>query len=132
MRLILSHPQVAFRDCTLCQKYVYDEATGRAVQHPPHSGRPVPRPPNAPPPCRIAGLGCPKGTPEDPLILSEINRAAWQHYRECRATGNFPDDPIVRRNAAIIRAVEDQSAQHEIASLFGGVGFNPRVSFRAD
>ena len=117
VRLVLTAPQVAFRDCTQCQTYVYDEASGRPFQHPPHSGRLVPRPPGALPPCRIAGLGCPKGTPENPTSLSEINREAYRHYRECRATGHFPDDPLVRRNAAIIRAQEDQAALHDITRL---------------
>ena len=83
---------------------MYDEATGRPYENPPHSGRLVPRPAAAPPPCRIAGLGCPKGTPEAPRSLRPANRAAYRHYCECRAAGRFPDDPIVRRNAAIIRA----------------------------
>jgi hypothetical protein len=108
VRLILAAPHVAFRDCMRCQQYVYDESTGQPFQHPSRSGRLVPRPPGAPPPCRIAGLGCPKGTPENPIGLNAINREAYRHYRECRATGNFPDDPIVRRNAAIIREQEDQ------------------------
>ena len=106
---MLTAPQVAFRDCLQCQQYVYDEATGRPFEHPPHSKRLVPRPDGAPPPCRIAGLGCPKGTPENPLSLSDLNREAYRHYRECRATGSFPDDPIVRRNAAIIRREEDRA-----------------------
>src|SRR5579863_9431193 len=107
VRLALSSPQVAFRNCDHCQMYVYDEKTGRPYQHPPHSGRLVVRPAGTCPPCRIAGVGCPKGTPENSRELSAANRAAWRHYRECRATGRFPDDPLVRRHAAIIREVED-------------------------
>lgn len=37
--------------------------------------------------------------------------SAYVHYLECRATGTFPDDPLVRRNAAAIRAVEDSVAR---------------------
>jgi hypothetical protein len=107
VRLLIAAPQVAFRDCGHCQKYVYDEETGRPCENPPRSGRLVPRPAGAPPACRIAGVGCPKGTPEAPRGLSPANRAAWRHDRECLAVGSFPDDPIVRRNAAIIRAQED-------------------------
>ena len=121
VRLILAAPQVAFRDCTLCLKYVYDEASGRPVEHPPHSGRLVPRPPAAPPPCRLPGLGCPKGTPQNPIALSEINRQALRHYHECRATGSFPDDPIVRRNAALIRAQEDQHHWNDLRRIVGCV-----------
>ena len=35
--------------------------------------------------------------------LSPENRRAWEHYLECRAVESWPEDPIVRRNAAIIR-----------------------------
>jgi hypothetical protein len=49
--------------------------------------------------------------------LNDINREAYRHYSECRATGSFPDDPIVRRNAALIRAQEDQAAQHDATRL---------------
>jgi hypothetical protein len=51
------------------------------------------------------------------LTLSDINRDAYRHYRECRATGNFPDDPIVRRNAALIREQEDQASHHDAVRL---------------
>jgi hypothetical protein len=39
--------------------------------------------------------------------LSPKNEAAMRHYFECRAIGRFPDDEIVRRNAMIIRRLED-------------------------
>jgi hypothetical protein len=93
--------------------YVYDEATGRPYENPPRSGRLVVRPQGTHPPCRIAGVGCPRGTPESPLELSTANQVAWRHDRECRATGQFPDDPLVRRNAAIIREVEDAFERRE-------------------
>jgi hypothetical protein len=105
--LLLTAPTVASRNCEHCQMYVYDETTGRPYENPSRSGKLVVRPKGTHPPCRIAGVGCPKGTPENPRALSRANRAAWRHYRECRATGHFPDDPLVRRNAAIIRDVED-------------------------
>ena len=74
-------------------------------------GKPVPRPRGAPLPCST----CPKippGTdphPDNAVELGERELAAWEHYRECRAVGAFPDDPLVRRNAAIIRQVEDSA-----------------------
>ena len=88
--------------------YVYHETTGRPAEYPPRSGRLVLRPPGTFPPCRIHGIGCAKGTPENSRGLSVANQAAWRFDRECRATGNFPDDPLVRRNAAIIRQVEEE------------------------
>lgn len=46
---------------------------------------------------------CPKGSPENPKTLSAKNRMAYRHFLQCEAAG-FPDDPIVRRNAEVIRA----------------------------
>lgn len=37
--------------------------------------------------------------------LSERNLLALQHYQRCKAVGQFPDDALVRRNAAIIAGV---------------------------
>jgi hypothetical protein len=113
VRLSWTAPQVAFRNCEHCQMYVYDESTGRAYENPPRSGRLVVRPPGTAPPCRIPGVGCPKGTPENPRGLNEANRAAWRFDRECRAVGHFPDDPLVRRNAALIRQVEEELERRE-------------------
>ena len=45
---------------------------------------------------------------QNPTTLLPCNELAYEHYRECRAVGEFPDDPIVRRNAVIIRSVEDE------------------------
>jgi hypothetical protein len=104
VRLILAAPHVAFRSCTDCQTYVYDETTGQPCDYPPHSGHPVPRPPGSLPACRLDGVGCPKGTPEAPRGLTPANQAAWLFDAECRAIGQFPDDPLVRRNALLIRS----------------------------
>lgn len=109
VRLALTHPQIAGRDCQHCQRFAYDELTGRPYQNPPRNGKLIPRPAGNQPPCRIDGVGCPKGNPEHPTDLNERNRQAYRHYLECRAVGSFPDDPIVRRNAALIRAEEDRA-----------------------
>lgn len=62
------------------------------------------------PPC----YSCPKipehgdgARPGLAVELTDRNWEAYSHYLECKAVGSFPDDPIVRRNAAIIRSVED-------------------------
>ena len=100
LRLWRLAPQVARRNCSDCLVHVYNEDTGRRESH---GGRPVRRPDGTVPPCRIPGLGCPRGTPERPLELSPHNRQAFRHYQECIAVGHFPDDAIVRRNALVIR-----------------------------
>ena len=65
------------------------------------------------PPCHYGPKECPKGSPEAGKALSELNQWAYAHYLECRAIGSFPDDGIVRENAAIIRGVEDAVAKIE-------------------
>lgn len=87
-------------------------------------GLPMARPPGTDPPCH----DCPKtigmqtrhwdGAP-DP---TERTRKTYQHFRECSAVGKFPDDPIVRRNAMIIRTVEDSIARGRamgVMAMFG-------------
>lgn len=63
-----------------------------------------------PAPCRTPA-GCPKGTPENPKTLTPENEQALQHYREataCGFTDEERDDPLVRRNAGIIKYVTDE------------------------
>ena len=111
--LAINHPTVAFRDCRDCLLYQYDEGTGQRVTN--RDGTPKKR--IVRPPCeykidtRTGETKCPKGTPESNSSLTEQNMKAWIHYQECRAVGSFPDDPIVRQNARIIRSVEDQVEQ---------------------
>lgn len=109
MRLAILHPEVAFRDCTDCEMHVYDEKTGERLKL--ANGQPMARPRGTCAPCRFRDNGCPKGTPEMSKGLSDRNWKAWQHYRECRAVGQFPDDAIVRRNAAIIRAATEAAEE---------------------
>jgi hypothetical protein len=118
VRLEIVHPEVAHRDCGHCQKWLYDEKTGKVIER---GGIPVERPPGTHPPCRLH-IKCPKGTPEQSKALNTRNRKAWWHYLECRAVGRFPDDPIVRQNAAIIRAVEDDIREGKLDLLMAKVG----------
>ena len=105
------------RNCEHCLKYLYDEETGRPTLG--RDGKPEERAMYdvngtsiCPPPCRTE-KGCPKGTPEHPKSLNPINRQCYQHYRECRAVGEFPKDPVVKRNAAIIREAEDDFKRYQ-------------------
>ena len=113
MELNLFRPEVAFRDCVVCQDVLFYEApddnAGEMVMR---GGKPVKRHAKLPPPCRTK-IGCKKGTPENPKSLSEKNQQAYQHYRECRAVGVFPDDPIVTQNAAVIRGLEDMRERRD-------------------
>lgn len=70
--------------------------------------KPVPRPNYVPTPCHK----CPKvpegvaKVAENAVEISDKNWEAYQHYRECEASASWPDDLIVRQNAALIRAVD--------------------------
>lgn len=117
MRLVLLHAGIAARSCGDCQKYLYydrgSDDFGARVER---GGLPVLRPKGVKTPCSW----CPKIPPgEQPIPanaveLSDKNVLALIHYRECRAVGEFPNDAIVRRNAALIRGAEDVAARvHE-------------------
>ena len=111
VRLIKQHPRVADRDCDFCQKWQHDEKTGLPVEV--RKGTGVYHPRYSPLPCR--STGCPKGTPEAPKSLSDRNRSAYLHYLRGRAVNRWPDDPIVERNAMLIRSVEDEFEREERA-----------------
>ncbi len=78
-----------------------------------------------PPPCGT----CPKIPKDAPVKhwdhavqLSDKNWRAYQYYLECRAVGQFPDDAIVRRNARIIRAIQDEADNRPLYNLLAVVG----------
>lgn len=114
---MILHPLVATRDCDLCQRDFYDEKTGKPNMR---GGRIIERKEYGtacPPPCRDPKVRCPKGTPEEPKSLTRQNSEAYLHYLECRAVGAFPDDEIVRRNARVIRDVEDRLKERDANQL---------------
>lgn len=109
MRLLLLHPDVAARSCGDCVRWLHNDSGTKFGKVTTRGGKPVERPRGTKPPCRI----CPKipegadPTPENAVELKGADRQAYIHYRECRAVNAFPDDPLVRRDAAVFRAVED-------------------------
>jgi hypothetical protein len=109
--LDIENPGLSRRSCEDCQRWWYDEDTGRKLLV---NGLPVLRPEEAEPACRQKD-GCPVGTPEQPRRMSPRNKAAYEHFRLCEAIGQFPDDPIVMRNALVIRQAR-RAAQREISS----------------
>ncbi|MGC1274801.1 MAG: hypothetical protein WBC44_13930 [Planctomycetaceae bacterium] len=131
MRLLLTAPRVALRNCSDCLKHVYNEETGKRAEYPPGSGRPVKRPAKNLPPCQTRA-GCAKGAPsgEDGCKeLSAKNLAAYRHHKTCKAVGRFPRDSTVERNAMLIEAIEDAARQTNdvgLLSLLGKGGRNGR------
>lgn len=117
VRLVLLHPEVAGRSCGDCKQFLYHDGpnhlSGRKLLLP--DGKPRPRLPNVPTPCWM----CPKipageaPFPHNAVEMSPKSWRAYTHYLECRAVLRFPDhDPIVRRNAMLIRMVEDEAQEY--------------------
>jgi hypothetical protein len=114
------HPEIAARSCSDCQKYLYyDRGSSEFGARVERGGRPVLRPKGVKPPCNW----CPKILPGDEPVpenaqeLDAKGMAAFVHYQECRAVGEFPHDAIVARNAALIRAAEDAAERaHQVRS----------------
>jgi len=118
MMLLLLHEEVSSRDCQMCQEWLYDEKTG-AIETA-KDGEPLKRPAAgvvSVPPCRQPKNSCAKGTPEAKRSLTPQNEQCYRHYLRCKATGHWPKDALVWRNAGLIRTVEDQVERLEKKSL---------------
>jgi hypothetical protein len=102
--LVLTEPAVAHRDCKHCQEWLYEESGSVALDR---QGNPLRRPPGVSPPCRTP-KGCPKGTPEAVKAFTPQHEKTWAHYKRCRATGQWPDDDLVREHAGILSTLEQQ------------------------
>lgn len=102
MILLDRWPEVAAVDCSVCQRFQYDEKWRPVMQ----AGLHVQRPSGTKPPCGYPHIGCPKGTPEQSRALTPENMQAYRFHKECEAVQQWPDDAIVRRNAAVIRGAE--------------------------
>lgn len=95
-----TNPRLAKRSCEECQKLWFSVKTGLVILD--NFNQPMER--AGPTPCETE-LGCPKGTPDKQKSLNLANRWAFSHFRDCDSIGQFPDDPIVARNARLIRQV---------------------------
>jgi hypothetical protein len=128
LRVLLLSPDVAARSCSDCVRYWYfDKGPGQFGDRVMRGGKPLPRPATSPARCdwcpKIAPGDAPK--PENAQELSQKNLQSYVHYLECKAVGDFPDDPLVKRNAALIRKIEDDSA--EVKNVTTQLGFLTRM-----
>lgn len=92
-------PHLANVSCRQCRFWWFVPFDGRVIRR---DGTPLRRPQGTPTPCEVRP--CPKGHYDSPVELSEKNRRVFEHFQTCEAAGVFPDDPIVKRNAEVIRA----------------------------
>jgi hypothetical protein len=104
VRLHLLHPEVATRDCDHCLKYAYDENTGAVDRY---HGEPRRRHRKEKPDCQTPA-GCPKGTPEAQVSLSDRNLLFWRRYQVWRLTGDWPTDRLSLYICRLVSGVERQ------------------------
>ena len=107
---------MAHRDCQHCLVTLYDDETGKVELD--RQGLPLLRILDQGTeflaPCRDTRRlpdgsrirSCPKGTPENPKTLWPENEECFEHYIECQAVNQWPDDAVVRRNAAALKEIE--------------------------
>lgn len=100
------HPNLAKVGCNTCREYWFDPLL---VDISPSDawtvkihGKPAKKPSGTEPLCVQCPGSCPAGHYKESNRLSGKYLLAYHHYLECKATRNFPDDPIVRRNAKVI------------------------------
>jgi hypothetical protein len=100
----VNHPKLAKVSCDACRKYWFDPlevkwtVAGR-------DGKPQLKPEGMLPMCESCPGICPAGHYQNSNRLTGKYLHSFHHYLECEATGCFPDDAVVRRNAKIIRSV---------------------------
>ena len=111
--MLLTHPEIP--TCADCQTWTYRTNWERVTR----GGLPVRRDPGERTPCHKCPKGREDGQPHPEKDLTDASWQAYQHYRECQAVGQFPDDPLVRRDAALIRSAEQMAEQTRDGSLFG-------------
>jgi len=112
VRVALLYPLWS-RTCQQCERFVYG-ADGLLRYD--HKGNPQERKAHLPTPCG----SCPKVPDAAKQVthhwrelrrkaedMTPENRAAYKAYKSFKATGRFPDDPIVTWYSGIIREMED-------------------------
>jgi hypothetical protein len=109
--LVRLYPAVAAVSCGDCQTFAYSmpQATVGLVQLPGGTSERQPRAPGSGTPCRR----CPKiprgadPKPSSAVEWSERYQSAHDHWRECRAVGETPNDPVVRWYARLFHDADE-------------------------
>lgn len=105
--LVSRFPWFAKVSCDTCRKYWFNPLSGKFTAFV-ADGKPAEREGQV---LCETHTKCPVGHYSKQKRLTAKNRLAFQHYLECKATGSFPDDPIVSRNAEIIDRAMRQCQQ---------------------
>lgn len=108
------NPEIAAIDCEHCKLFAYDLKTGKpylnGTKFIPRSGKP---------PCATDSKACLKVKP-GASDLTQVNRQVLQHYLECRAVGQFPEDAIVRQNATVLDGLYREADSHRTRQALEG------------
>lgn len=125
MRVALLHPEWS-QPCSYCETYRLREDRTPSLR----AGLPVLRQPGEQTPCHK----CPKvprsvresgadwrECRRQAQDMTDQSRAAWAFYQRCKATGRFPDDPLVAWYSAVIAEVERFAAQVPAMKLNAGI-----------
>jgi hypothetical protein len=120
VRLKLLYPHLSSATCDYCRKWWFDPIAGQTYSQ---DGQPLERTEEELL-CQTPA-GCPIGSPDKKRTLSEKNQLAFEFDLHCRATGRWPEDPIVKRNAYIIglaarRVSEEHNERSAAARRFAG------------
>jgi hypothetical protein len=117
VRVIFQAPRFASFSCDDCERWLHTDGVFSERGRYPLRVR-VERPKGMLTPCRAPCPKIPFDAPEKTrryaVELSERGWRVWTHYRECAAVGQFPDDPLVRRHASLLRQVIDSVAEGKV------------------
>ena len=112
--LRMRHPAFYGLSCDDCAKWMHTDGVV-SRRH----GLPVARPQGTVLPC----FKCPKlahtadKRREEAQEPTERSRRIIRHYLECKAVGAFPDDPLVRWHAGMIRDAEESLGSSRLDGL---------------
>jgi hypothetical protein len=112
VRLARLYPEYAYRTCSDCVTYLYED-NGEIQRTPRMIGLPVLRPAGATLECE----NCPKippGRPKTRFQAVEMGPREWAAYRfylRCKAVGRFPEDEAVEVAAGAALEAEESARQ---------------------
>lgn len=132
VRMIETGSKFLGRTCADCIAFMWGEGgvegTSRSIGRKKFKSLQACRNAGAVPTTRINGMAlpcheCPKvreGAPRPSYYYAdEVTDQSWlaiQHFDECDAVQQFPNDPIVKKNAAVIRRVKAECARSSQSS----------------
>lgn len=103
VRLMALYPHFSRFSCESCRYWWVDPRSGTTARY---NDQPLRR--QGETLCETP-QGCPAGHYTQQRRLSEKNVQAFRHYLECVAVGEFPDDPLVKHHARLIRWALDKA-----------------------